>query len=288
MTAQTDTLWEQFLEPIVSNFIDREQLKHFRESINWEQERDRIANPNLEYPNYYQSQNFHGIKNGYLNPDAAVTYDPITRYFLPPHETWVREDAIKMIQGEPKRIVDLGCGTGSTTILLQEAFPQAQLIGLDLSPYMLFMAERKAKEKQFPIQWCHGKAEDTGLAGETFDLVTASLLFHETPVEISKAILRESFRLLKGGGQFLLLDGNQNTLRFADWLTNVFEEPYIQEYVEGDVDSWLENTGFVQIKTHTIWGVHQVSVGRKPHPISSPYSVMVEEDNEDIPATVPA
>jgi ubiquinone/menaquinone biosynthesis C-methylase UbiE len=288
MTAQTDTLWEQFLEPIVSNFIDREQLKHFRESINWEQERDRIANPNLEYPNYYQSQNFHGIKNGYLNPDAAVTYDPITRYFLPPHETWVREDAIKMIQGEPKRIVDLGCGTGSTTILLQEAFPQAQLIGLDLSPYMLFMAERKAKEKQFPIQWCHGKAEDTGLAGETFDLVTASLLFHETPVEISKAILRESFRLLKGGGQFLLLDGNQNTLRFADWLTNVFEEPYIQEYVEGDVDSWLENTGFVEIKTHTIWGVHQVSVGRKPHPISSPYSVMVEEDNEDIPATVPA
>lgn len=288
MTAQTDTLWEQFLEPIVSNFIDREQLKHFRESINWEQERDRIANPNLEYPNYYQSQNFHGIKNGYLNPDAAVTYDPITRYFLPPHETWVREDAIKMIQGEPKRIVDLGCGTGSTTILLQEAFPQAQLIGLDLSPYMLFMAERKAQEKQFPIQWCHGKAEDTGLAGETFDLVTASLLFHETPVEISKAILRESFRLLKGGGQFLLLDGNQNTLRFADWLTNVFEEPYIQEYVEGDVDSWLENTGFVQIKTHTIWGVHQVSVGRKPHPISSPYSVMVEEDNEDIPATAPA
>lgn len=289
MTGQTDTLWEQFLEPIVGNLIDQEQLKQFKDSINWEQERDRIANPNLEYPNYYQSQNFHGVKGGYLNPDAAVTYDAITRYFVPPHETWVREDAIKMVQGDPKRILDLGCGTGSTTVLLQEVFPQAQVIGLDLSPYMLLMAEQKAQNRQLPIQWCHGKAEDTGLDRETFDLVTASLLFHETPVDMSKTILRESFQLLKGGGQFLLLDGNQNTLRFAEWLTSIFEEPYIQAYVDGNVDTWLQDTGFVEVETRTVWGIHQVSVGRKPQPVSAPqYSVKVEENNEDMPAAAPA
>jgi ubiquinone/menaquinone biosynthesis C-methylase UbiE len=287
MTTRTDTLWEQFLKPIVSNFIDSEQLQQLKQSIDWERERDRIANPNLEYPNYYQSQNFHGIAGGYLTPDAAVTYDPITRYFVPPHETWVREDAIKLIQGEPRRILDLGCGTGSTTVLLQETFPNAQVIGLDLSPYMLIMAERKAQEKQLPIRWCHGKAEDTGLEGETFDLVTASLLFHETPVPISKAILRESFRLLKGGGQFLLLDGNQDTLRSSEWLTNIFEEPYIQEYAHGSVEAWLETAGFVARETHIIWGIHQASLGMKPLPVSSPSSVM-EENSEDIPATAPA
>lgn len=282
MTTRTDTLWEQFLSPIFSHLIDQEQLKKLKESINWEQERDRLANSNLEYPNYYQSQNFHGIAGGYLTADAAVTYDPITEYFVPPNETWVREDAIKLVKGEPRRILDLGCGTGSTTVLLQEKFPNAQVIGLDLSPYMLIMAERKAKEKGFAIEWCHGKAEDTGLQGESFDLVTASLLFHETPVNISKAIVRESFRLLQGGGQFLLLDGNQNTLRFADWLTNIFEEPYIQEYAQENAEAWLENAGFEAIETHTIWGVHQANVGMKPLPLSSPATVR-EETNEELP-----
>ena len=282
MTVRTDTLWEQFLKPIVGSFIDGEAINDLQTSIDWETESDRIANPNLEYPDYYRSQNFHGIQGGYLTSSAAVTYDPITRYFVPPHETWVREDAIKQIKGNPQRILDLGCGTGSTTVLLQETFPNAEVIGLDLSPYMLIMAERKAKEKQLPIRWYHGKAEETGLDGETFDLVTASLLFHETPVEISKAILRESFRLLKGGGEFLLLDGNQDTLRDSEWLTNIFEEPYIQDYAKGNVESWLETTGFVATETEIVWGIHQVNWGRKPQPVAKSSPVTVEE-NDDIP-----
>ena len=284
MSAPTDTLWEQFLKPIVNNLIDREQLKQLKESIDWEQERDRVANPNLEYPNYYQSQNFHGVPKGYLSPDAAVTYDPITRYFLPPHETWVREDAVKLVQGQPRRILDLGCGTGSTTVLLQAAFPEAQVIGLDLSPYMLIMAEQKAQAEPLPIQWCHGKAEATPFPGETFDLVSASLLFHETPVQISQAIAREAFRLLKGGGQFLSLDGNQETLRTMDWLTHIFEEPYIQDYAQANVENWLETAGFVERTTHTIWGLHQVNIGRKPQPVSTPSAVIVEENDDEIPA----
>ncbi|MDR9402966.1 MAG: methyltransferase domain-containing protein [Halothece sp. Uz-M2-17] len=285
MTVRTDTLWEQFLKPIVSHFLDQEQMKELADKIDWEQERDRVANPTLEYPNYYQSQNFHGVLNGYLNKDAAITYDAITRYFVPPHETWVREDAVNCVQGQPQRILDLGCGTGSTTILLQQAFPNAEVIGLDLSPYMLLVAEDKAQN--LPIQWCHRKAEDTQLQAETFDLVTASLLFHETPVSISQAILREAFRLLKGGGQFLLLDGNQETLRNADWLTNIFEEPYIQEYAQGNVETWLENAGFIACETHFVWGLHQVNIGYKPQPVSKPSAVIIEENEDDITATAP-
>ena len=289
MSVRTDTLWEQLLKPIVSNLLDGEEMNQLQKSIDWEQQRDRIANPNLEYPNYYQSQNFHGILGGYLTSNAAVTYDPITRYFVPPHETWVREDAIKLIKGKPQRILDLGCGTGSTTILLQETFPHAEVIGLDLSPYMLIMAQRKAQQKQLPLRWCHGKAEDTTLEGETFDLVTASLLFHETPVSVAKAILRESFRLLKGGGEFLVLHGNQETLRASEWLTNIFEEPYIQEYAQGSVETWLNEAGFAKTETHTIWGLHQVNWGMKPQPVAAPSSVMVEEDNNEVSAaTAPA
>ena len=65
--------------------IDEERLRQLYESIDWEQMSDRLSNPNLVYPHYY-SQNFHGIEGGYLNGGAAVSYDPITQYVLPPNE----------------------------------------------------------------------------------------------------------------------------------------------------------------------------------------------------------
>ncbi|MFP5273348.1 class I SAM-dependent methyltransferase [Coleofasciculus sp.] len=267
MVSRKDTLWERFLQPIVGVLIDGEQLRQLYESIDWEQESDRVSTPELVYPDYYKSQNFHGIEGGYLNGGAATSYDPITQYALPPNETWVRQGLIDRIQGTPRRILDLGCGTGSTTLLLKQAFPQAEVIGLDLSPYMLVMAERKAKAAGVEIQWRHGKAEETGLPEASFDLVTASLLFHETPPAVAKSILRESFRLLKGGGQVLILNANQRTLRQVNWLTEVFEEPYIKAYATDSVDAWMGSAGFEAVQTQDVWWLNQVTQGMKPLPV---------------------
>jgi SAM-dependent methyltransferase len=162
MAVRKDTIFERFLSPIVRSFIDEEKLRQFYESIDWEAESDRFRRPDLTYPHYYSSQNFHGIEGGYLNPGASTSYDPITQYVLPPNETWVRQGLIDSIKGTPRRILDLGCGTGSTTLMLKQAFPQAQVIGLDLSPYMLVMADHKAKTAGLDIQWRHGNAEETG------------------------------------------------------------------------------------------------------------------------------
>lgn len=273
MPVRQDTLWERFLKPIVRAFINEEELERFYKSKDWEVESDRFRQPNLTYPEYYRSQNFHGIEGGYLNAGAAVSYDPITQYVLPPNETWIRQDAINAIGGQPRRILDLGCGTGSTALLLKQAFPQAEVTGLDLSPYMLVMAEHKAAEAGLEIQWKHGCAEATGFPDASFDLVTASLLFHETPPHISRAILREAFRLLQPGGQVLILDGNQKTLRQTDWLTEVFEEPYIKEYARGSVDAWMGAVGFEAVRTEEIWWIHQVTHGMKPLPSSSSSAV---------------
>lgn len=266
MAVRKDTIWERFLSPVVRLLIDEKALRQFYESVDWEKEAARFSNPSLSYPFYYSSQNFHGIEGGYLKPGAAVSYDPITQYVLPPNETWIRQSLIDAIAGQPRRILDLGCGTGSTTLMLKQAFPQALVIGLDLSPYMLVMADYKAKKAGLNIQLCHANAEETGLSDASFDLVTASLLFHETPPAVSKAILRESFRLLKGGGQVLILDGNQKTLRLVDWLNDIFEEPYIKDYASGSVDAWMGAAGFEAVCTHDVWGLNQVTRGLKPIP----------------------
>lgn len=267
MTVTQDTIWERFLKPVVRLLIDEKQLKQLYERIDWQTESDRIRHPELIYPDYYNNQNFHGIQGGYLNSEAAITYDPITQYVLPPNETWVRQALIESIKGKPRRILDLGCGTGSTTIMLKQAFPQAKVIGLDLSPYMLVMADYKAKKAGLEIQWCHGNAEETGFPPDYFDLVTASLLFHETPATVAKSILRESCRLLVAGGEVLILDGNQNTLRQMNLLTEVFEEPYIKDYAANSVDVSMGGAGFERVQTKDLWFLHQVTQGMKPIPI---------------------
>ena len=147
--------------------------------------------------------------------------------------------------------------------MLKQAFPNAAVIGLDLSPQMLVIAEYKAQQAGLNIQWLHGLAEATNFADGEFDLVTASLLFHETPTEIAQAILHEGFRLLQPGGQIIILDGHQQRLRHTTWLTEVFEEPYIKEYAAGSVDAWLGAAGFSQVSTEDVWWTNQLSTGVK-------------------------
>jgi ubiquinone/menaquinone biosynthesis C-methylase UbiE len=267
MVTRKDTLFERFLAPLAQLVINQDELRQLSRSIDWEKECDRVQNPTVTYPSYYSEQNFHGIEGGYLTHSAAVTYDPITQYALPPNETWVRQSLLDAIRVKPRRILDLGCGTGSTTLMLKKVFPQAEIVGLDLSPHMLVMAEYKAKKADLAIHWRHGKAEDTQFEAASFDLITASLLCHELPPKISEAMLKESFRLLKPGGEMIVLDGTQKLLRQTEWLNQIFEEPYIQSYAEEDIEAWFGRAGFRQIQSEEFWWLHQVTRGIKPLPV---------------------
>lgn len=289
MASQSKTLFEQFLAPIFSHLVDRDALLRLRDSIDWDAGVAQFTNPQVVYPNYYKVSNFHGIKNGYLNVDAALTYDPITQYVLPPGENWVRESLIKAIQGEPRRILDLGCGTGTTTLMLKRHFPNAEVIGLDLSPQMLVMADYKAQAAAVDVTFRHGNAMATGLPAASFDVVCATLLFHETPPAVAKTILSEAFRLLTPGGQMLVLDGNQRTLRASDWLSTIFEEPFIRDYGQGNVDAWLGYAGFEQVRTEDVFWLNQLSRGRKPLPVAERIGQPEgNRESADLPLAQPA
>ncbi len=261
MTAKQDTLWDRFLSPLIQSAIDRDAIVRLRDRIDWDAAIASDVAPGFSYPDYYRTQNFHGIEGGYLTTSAAITYDPITQYVLPPFEAWVRQSLVTEARDRPRNILDLGCGTGSTTLLLKQAFPAATVTGLDLSPYMLAVARDKARAANLDIGWQQGTAEATNLASASCDLITASLLFHETPPEITQAILAESYRLLAPGGQILILDGNQATLRSLDWLNHVFEEPYIQAYAAGNLDAWLGKAGFDAVRTKDVFWLNQVTSG---------------------------
>jgi ubiquinone/menaquinone biosynthesis C-methylase UbiE len=188
----------------------------------------------------------------------------VTAFASPPSETWIRQQLINAIKYQPRMILDLGCGTGSATLMLKQAFGQAVVMGLDLSPYMLVVAEKKAQQAGLNIQWQHGLAEDTGLEEASLDLVTASFLLHETPRKISQLILQECFRLIKPGGQLIILDGNQKRLRHADCVIEIFQEPYSKVYAAGSVDDWMRAAFFEAVQTEYVGWIDQLTCGIKP------------------------
>ncbi|WOC33295.1 MULTISPECIES: methyltransferase domain-containing protein [Caproicibacterium] len=105
-------------------------------------------------------------------------------------------DLVKRLSVEnPKRIVDIGCGPGNSTAVLQQKYPQAEIIGVDSSPEMLATAAKAHPELSF--QLCDVGADLSALGGG-FDIVFSNACIQWVP-DHSK-LLKNLLGLLRSGG----------------------------------------------------------------------------------------
>jgi ubiquinone/menaquinone biosynthesis C-methylase UbiE len=73
----------------------------------------------------------------------------------------------------PRRVLDLGTGTGVAAIALARRFPEAEIVGLDLSPVMVAQAEKKlTAELRGRVRFETGDAERLPYEDGAFELVT--------------------------------------------------------------------------------------------------------------------
>jgi len=107
---------------------------------------------------------------------------------------------------EYRRIVDLGCGFGKSTWPLKKASPQAEVIGIDLAAPCLELALERANAQRLAIRFRQADAASTGLESHRADLVTATMLIHELPLDVLQAVFREAARLLAPAGLLRVLD----------------------------------------------------------------------------------
>ncbi len=108
--------------------------------------------------------------------------------------------------GEYRRILDMGCSFGGLTMALGEVYPDAAVVGIDLSEAALRWAHLTAEERGIPIAFEQRNATATGFPSESFDLLTGFLLLHELSPEALDAVMAESFRVLRPGGHIRFLD----------------------------------------------------------------------------------
>ena len=100
----------------------------------------------------------------------------------------------------PRRILDLGCGTGNLTLpLAQRGYP---VLGVDLSPAMIQIAQEKALRLGVDISFAVADMRDLTLPGQRFDTVISGcdVLNYVTSEEDLQATFRTVHRLLPPGG----------------------------------------------------------------------------------------
>jgi SAM-dependent methyltransferase len=150
----------------------------------------------------------------------------------------------------PKRILELGCTVGHTLLPFKAAFPEAEVIGIDVSAPCLAFGAARASGLGAAVTFSQRNAEQTGYEDESFDLVFSRILLHETCEQATRAVFAECHRLLKPGGimfhsdapQFDELDAYDQSLR--DWDVRCNAEPFMDGYYALDLEEEFGRAGF--------------------------------------------
>ncbi|SOD18489.1 class I SAM-dependent methyltransferase [Nitrosomonas ureae] len=176
-------------------------------------------------------------------------YDPMMRWFFPEagiHANLITQAHIQLEQ----TVLDVGCGTGTLTLLIKQAYPNVVIHGLDIDAKILQIAQRKARQAGQNILWQQGTATSLPYADQSLDHVCASLLLHHLTRQDKQHMLREALRVLKPGGMLHVADfGRPHDfgMWLISWFMRWFEE--IHDNVLGLLPVFMTDTGFHQVVT---------------------------------------
>ncbi|MFK7958598.1 MAG: class I SAM-dependent methyltransferase [Lysobacterales bacterium] len=165
----------------------------------------------LQLPEWYTAWDIHVQPGGVWSSDeAAAVYEAGAKLVMLGenddygfHHLFTRT----AIPDRPyRKIVDLGCGFGKSTWPLKEKYPDAEVLGIDLSAPCLRLAACKVQQRGLDVHFLQADGINTGLSPSSVDLLTSTMLVHEMPVDALEQLLEEAARILAPGGTLRFLD----------------------------------------------------------------------------------
>lgn len=106
---------------------------------------------------------------------------------------------------KPKRIIDLGCGTGNLTQQILDHFPDAEIHALDLSEEIL-EESRKRFSGVKNISFIKADFRQMDLEPDSYDLVMSSIAIHHITDPNKIRLYRDVFHALRNNGLFIFAD----------------------------------------------------------------------------------
>ena len=159
-----------------------------------------------------------------------------------------------------KRILDMGCTVGASTVAIKEAFPNAEVWGIDISGPCLRYAHTRAEYLKVPINFSQQNAECTNFNDNHFDLVLSAAMLHETSREATKNIIKESRRILSKNGLMVHQEiqpykKEDEWVDFTrDWDTYNNNEPFWGQLLDVDLTLLSKENGWSKDNINTELG----------------------------------
>lgn len=221
--------------------------------------------PALEVPRYHTAVDIHCQPGGYHtefmaeDASAGMVYDRAVHVYamgqMGPYNNDMGASIVRWLQHEhpgftPRRILDMGCAVGHSTLPYAEAWPAAEVHAIDVAAPMLRYAHARAEDLGVKVHFSQQNAEHTDFESESFDLIVSHILLHETAERAIRNIVKECHRLLRKGGMMI----HAETPPYAgmdpfdafllDWDTRNNNEPFWARSHEIDLKALSRQGGF--------------------------------------------
>lgn len=206
----------------------------------------------------------------------ADSYDDVIKRRVPLYNEMqtLMASILPFSKKEYIRVLDLGCGTGGTSVALLKEFPLARVTGVDSSQEMLAAAAAKVKHSTWRVDFL---CRDIRVVGgqwpvvrgeEEFDVIISAFSLHYLNEDEKKAVFSICWSALKPGGMLI----------YSEAVSSSSEKVY-----QGYMEKWKEfqrSNGFTEeeIGSHMLKFIRDV----KPLTIDKQLDLMIEAGFKDV------
>lgn len=212
----------------------------------------------------------------------ADRYDEARRRLIPPYDVFygTAVEAIALAGPDPRRVIDLGAGTGMLSMYVLDAYPEARVTLFDGAPLML---EKARKTLGDSVEYVEGDLYED-LPKGPWDAVVTALAIHHMTDDGKRHVFSEAFESLRPGGVFVNAEHvlgptkplddehrrwHERQARAAgtdddEWARA--EERMAEDYLSPLADQleWLSETGFTDVDCLFKQHGFAVMTARKP------------------------
>ncbi|MBH0113359.1 class I SAM-dependent methyltransferase [Novosphingobium sp. YJ-S2-02] len=246
-------------------------------------------NPDLEIPRYIAAFDHHRMPGSYVVDTsdfdfrAGALYDRFASTYLRNlNGGWKNDGRGHTLAShvrdfypdfQPRRILDMGCSVGHSTLAIAEAFPDAEIYAVDVGAPMLRYAHARAEAMGVPVHFSQQDAEHTDFEDGFFDLVCSSAVLHETSAKGMRGVFAESHRLLRQGGVMCHVDVPPRHEHLSLW-----------DQMRCDFESHYNNEPFMTSLARTDWTKVALDAGFEAEAIKVGYrkgTTCLKPDRDD-------
>ena len=168
-----------------------------------------------------------------------------------PVRAWIQDNVeikpfLKYVNGKTGKVLEIGCGNGHGTRLINKYFRPKKIIGIDVDEKMV---ERAMRSKTSNTDFEVGDATKLSFPDNFFDSIFDFGVIHHIPNW--KDCVDEMYRVMKNGGRLFIEDFSIESFNspLGNKFKTFFDHPYKSMYSVHEFFDYFDKVGFkVELK----------------------------------------